>query len=262
MQQTTHAACRIRPADLKGPNLLITEDWQAKVQHAASVAYRWLLLGMQPWLLLQLVMLLSAPLLFSCVPYTLLTHRYVADPQVADFDLSKQVVEGLSMHSTQSPVNPRWLAPELVKGARATKASDVFSFGERLPAVGHAVEPSGAPLSVVVASSWLAVLLLHTCRMKPRALAGCSVFHLGTLGGPMPAGCVLYELLTWRVSGGTAFVVYRCVHVCSERMEMSGRHAAPTSAVQCRSRPYEQQRNADCTMPARRPALAALSMLG
>jgi len=77
MQQTPHAACLIRPADLKGPNLLITEHWQAKVQHAASVAYRWLLLGTQPWLLVPVVMLLSAPLRFSCVPYTLLTHRWL-----------------------------------------------------------------------------------------------------------------------------------------------------------------------------------------
>lgn len=36
------------------------------------------------------------------------------------------------MQSTQSPVNPRWLAPEILAGARATTASDVFSYGERL----------------------------------------------------------------------------------------------------------------------------------
>ena len=35
------------------------------------------------------------------------------------------------MQSTQSPVNPRWLAPEILAGARATTASDVFSYGEQ-----------------------------------------------------------------------------------------------------------------------------------
>ncbi|KAI7846300.1 hypothetical protein COHA_000137 [Chlorella ohadii] len=49
--------------------------------------------------------------------------------KVTDFGLSKIVEEGLSMQSTQSPVNPRWLAPEILAGARATTASDVFSYG-------------------------------------------------------------------------------------------------------------------------------------
>ncbi len=54
--------------------------------------------------------------------------------QVTDFGLSKIVEEGLSMQSTQSPVNPRWLAPEILAGARATTASDVFSYGALLAA--------------------------------------------------------------------------------------------------------------------------------
>ena len=53
--------------------------------------------------------------------------------QIADFNLSKIVETGLSLggRSTQSPVNPRWLAPEILRGARASPASDVFSYGGR-----------------------------------------------------------------------------------------------------------------------------------
>lgn len=42
----------------------------------------------------------------------------------------QQVLEAEgSSQSTQSPVNPRWLAPEILKGARASAQTDVFSYG-------------------------------------------------------------------------------------------------------------------------------------
>jgi serine/threonine protein kinase len=34
-----------------------------------------------------------------------------------------------SVHSTQSPVNPRWLAPEVLQGQRSSAKTDVFAFG-------------------------------------------------------------------------------------------------------------------------------------
>ncbi|PSC69274.1 Serine threonine-kinase CTR1 [Micractinium conductrix] len=48
--------------------------------------------------------------------------------KVTDFNLSAILEQGETMSST-SPVNPRWLAPEILRGAKATAASDLFSFG-------------------------------------------------------------------------------------------------------------------------------------
>ncbi|KAL4441022.1 hypothetical protein ABPG77_010453 [Micractinium sp. CCAP 211/92] len=48
--------------------------------------------------------------------------------KVADFNLSRLVQES-SRTSSAAVMNPRWLAPEVLHGARATLASDVFAFG-------------------------------------------------------------------------------------------------------------------------------------
>ncbi len=47
---------------------------------------------------------------------------------MADFNLSK-VMEGSMASTVGGANNPRWLAPELLKGSPATLASDVFAFG-------------------------------------------------------------------------------------------------------------------------------------
>lgn len=98
--------------------------------------------GGEAWLPQQSGLSTREPLHRSCRLRPLLLPCLIRRPsllplsKVTDFNLSKLVVEGLSMQSTQNPVNPRWLAPELVKGARATTASDVFSYGERLASAG------------------------------------------------------------------------------------------------------------------------------
>ena len=51
--------------------------------------------------------------------------------KVGDFNLSK--LQSEPIHSSEAasggPGNPRWLAPEVLEGKRATQASDVYSFG-------------------------------------------------------------------------------------------------------------------------------------
>jgi serine/threonine protein kinase len=49
--------------------------------------------------------------------------------KVADFNLSKIWEENAAMTSTMSSINPRWVAPEVLDGQRATMAADVFGFG-------------------------------------------------------------------------------------------------------------------------------------
>ncbi|KAI7837951.1 hypothetical protein COHA_008256 [Chlorella ohadii] len=56
---------------------------------------------------------------------------FVADcwrAKVGDFNLSR-VVEEASGQSSVAATNPRWLAPEIFTGARASTASDVYAFG-------------------------------------------------------------------------------------------------------------------------------------
>jgi serine/threonine protein kinase len=48
--------------------------------------------------------------------------------QVCDFNLSK-IAHDCRSGSSTAVCNPRWLAPEVLDGAKATLASDVFSFG-------------------------------------------------------------------------------------------------------------------------------------
>ncbi|KAL4438701.1 hypothetical protein ABPG77_006305 [Micractinium sp. CCAP 211/92] len=47
--------------------------------------------------------------------------------KVSDFNLSKHLSESLRS-SSKAAMNPRWLAPEVMQGERATQAADVFSF--------------------------------------------------------------------------------------------------------------------------------------
>ena len=52
--------------------------------------------------------------------------------QVADFNLSRMIAETtgtLSGGGTMANMNPRWLAPEVLKGGRATVSSDIYSLG-------------------------------------------------------------------------------------------------------------------------------------
>ena len=46
----------------------------------------------------------------------------------ADFNLSKLMEEN-SVMSSMAATNPRWLAPEILAGANASYASDVYAFG-------------------------------------------------------------------------------------------------------------------------------------
>jgi serine/threonine protein kinase len=48
--------------------------------------------------------------------------------KVSDFNLSRAIEPGSIVSSFQAN-NPRWLAPEVLRGAQATAASDVFSLG-------------------------------------------------------------------------------------------------------------------------------------
>ena len=58
-----------------------------------------------------------------------LPHRIRRPPQVADFNLSRIMSEaqvGAAEVSTAGgATNPKWLAPEILRGGRASTASDV-----------------------------------------------------------------------------------------------------------------------------------------
>ncbi|KAL4448214.1 hypothetical protein ABPG75_005433 [Micractinium tetrahymenae] len=59
-----------------------------------------------------------------------IVHRDLKSPNlVTDFNLSRLLEDSLdSRSSSMAAMNPRWLAPEVMKGGHATKASDVYSF--------------------------------------------------------------------------------------------------------------------------------------
>ncbi|KAI3427399.1 hypothetical protein D9Q98_010314 [Chlorella vulgaris] len=48
--------------------------------------------------------------------------------KVADFNLSR-LIQSSSRSSSMAAMNPRWLAPEVLRGEHATQAADVFAFG-------------------------------------------------------------------------------------------------------------------------------------
>jgi len=52
----------------------------------------------------------------------------VLPPQVTDFNLSRWLDDS-TRSSSMAVMNPRWLAPELMRAGKASKASDVFAFG-------------------------------------------------------------------------------------------------------------------------------------
>ena len=52
--------------------------------------------------------------------------------KVADFGLSRMMDDAavsLQSSATMEQVNPRWLAPEILRGGKASPASDIFAFG-------------------------------------------------------------------------------------------------------------------------------------
>lgn len=61
--------------------------------------------------------------------------EHCAPAQVADFNLSRifepdEEDAAAEQTRTTARMNPRWLAPELLQGEKATRASDVYAFGE------------------------------------------------------------------------------------------------------------------------------------
>jgi serine/threonine protein kinase len=96
--------------DLKSPNLLVTGEWTVKVRAHAPQFLRQFLCGRK------------------CVPRC---DGACFAAQVADFNLSRLVEE--ATHGSEATAggasNPRWLAPEILEGKRASPASDVYAFG-------------------------------------------------------------------------------------------------------------------------------------
>ncbi|KAI7839198.1 hypothetical protein COHA_007087 [Chlorella ohadii] len=92
--------------DLKSPNLLVDANWSVKVTAALreSFARR------------------------SCVAIPGIALHRCINPVPTDFNLSK-ILEDTTHSTSMAAMNPRWLAPEVMRGGRATKASDVYSFG-------------------------------------------------------------------------------------------------------------------------------------
>ncbi|KAL4448445.1 hypothetical protein ABPG75_005664 [Micractinium tetrahymenae] len=78
-----------------------------------------------------------------------IVHRDIKSPnllvdeewhvKVSDFNLSRIMADQAagSQSSTEGVTNPTWLAPEILRGERATTASDVFAFGLVLLEVGR-----------------------------------------------------------------------------------------------------------------------------
>lgn len=60
-------------------------------------------------------------------PNFLVTNEWTT--KVADFNLSKIVEENNPRLSSMAAMNPRWLAPEILRGEPSSPASDVFSLG-------------------------------------------------------------------------------------------------------------------------------------
>lgn len=48
--------------------------------------------------------------------------------KLSDFNLSKYIDNSMNSASLQGD-NPRWLAPEIIRGSAATMSSDVYAFG-------------------------------------------------------------------------------------------------------------------------------------
>lgn len=64
---------------------------------------------------------MGAPaLLLRCL---MCAFKPLPNKQIADFDLSKESVEGAAVSSVATATNPRWLGPEVLRGEKPTAAS-------------------------------------------------------------------------------------------------------------------------------------------
>ncbi|KAL4422378.1 hypothetical protein ABPG75_008575 [Micractinium tetrahymenae] len=68
-----------------------------------------------------------------CIHRDLKTPNLLVDEnwrcKVSDFNLSRLLEDAPSERSSAAVTNPRWLAPEVLEGERATQAADTYSFG-------------------------------------------------------------------------------------------------------------------------------------
>ena len=103
-------------------------------------------------------MLMPTPSCLSFLPFF----------QIADFNMSRLSDQG---NSSVAAMNPRWLAPELMQGERATLPSDVFAFGVVLWEAMTWQLPWGAANPWTV--SWLQPLAWREAPVGHRRLPAC-----------------------------------------------------------------------------------------
>ncbi len=111
--------------DLRSPNLLVDKDWKVKVRLCCVVVRAGSFGGGAGAADADLSPTRPQPSLAS------LNCNARNFFQVADFGLSKRIelARGQASMSTVCRNNPRWLAPEVLRGDQAGPPSDVFSFG-------------------------------------------------------------------------------------------------------------------------------------
>ncbi|KAL4444201.1 hypothetical protein ABPG75_011938 [Micractinium tetrahymenae] len=73
--------------------------------------------------------------------------------KVTDFNLSKFMSDS-ARNSSSAAMNPRWLAPEVMKGEGATRASDVFSFAVASAVRCCATSAAAAPTGLLRSMPW------------------------------------------------------------------------------------------------------------
>lgn len=76
---------------------------------------------------------MKLPALSSSFPFGRSSLRICTwKAKVSDFNLSKLMADAAAQSGSSAggATNPRWLAPEVLKGAQAGRPADVFSFGE------------------------------------------------------------------------------------------------------------------------------------
>lgn len=111
--------------DLKGPNVLVVDGWHAKVRSRGAAAAHFVC---------------RCRLASTSPAFTPISSFVAPHPQVADFNLSGTALlpdessggaggDESGSQPTQAS-NPRWLAPELMRGGRATAASGKKAVGE------------------------------------------------------------------------------------------------------------------------------------
>jgi serine/threonine protein kinase len=122
-QRTSSSAVLHR--DLRSPNLLVDKDWKVKVRLCCVVVRAGSFGGGAGAADADLSPTRPQPSLAS------LNCNARNFFQVADFGLSKRIelARGQASMSTVCSNNPRWLAPEVLRGDQAGPPSDVFSFG-------------------------------------------------------------------------------------------------------------------------------------